>query len=319
MVLEVTVTTPGDGKIFPKDGDSVEFHYTGSYSVKGGDKTKFACSRESKKMVESKIGAEVVKGLDAALKKMSMGERAVAKVSADLAYGAEGCKDPAIPAGADLELDVELVAINGKKHYSAEQIVKFQAQLDKWATDKLAEYDKKPDFAAKRDAKHTNRAGYEEWLKTEVVNAIASKKSTLQDSKPKKAAAKGQAVSKEIGVTWEDQQRINEFGRLNHRHTEVVDDIAKKKNDLANLRDVAGDIECLLDDDACKIKVGEVYVEVPNDEAEEYVNAEVAEREEVMAGLEKEKASLEGQMSALKALLYAKFGNQINLETNPEE
>jgi FK506-binding protein 1 len=317
MGVTIEMKTPGDGKNFPKQGDKLEIHYVGTLAK---DKTVFDSSRAKNKIFECTIGVgQVIKGWDEGLLKMSMGERSMLHVSSDLAYGEKGSGGN-VPPNADLDFDIELIAINGKKHYSAEQLAKYRVDLEKWSATKLKKYDDDSKFREQRDQKHKDRAGYAAWLNEEVEKTLKTKKSALLESKPKpKAARKNATESKEVQVLWEDQARINEFGRLNHRLQEVNDDIEKKKNDVANLGDVAGDIEVLLDDDACKIKVGEVFVTVSNEEAEEFAQEELKEREEQKAVLITEKEDLEKQMRALKALLYAKFGNQINLETDPQE
>ena len=43
MGVDVEVTKPGDGKHFPKAGDKVTVHYTGTLKEDG---SKFDCSRE---------------------------------------------------------------------------------------------------------------------------------------------------------------------------------------------------------------------------------------------------------------------------------
>lgn len=125
-----------------------------------------------------------------------------------------------------------------------------------------------------------------------------------------KAAGKGE----EIPVTWEDQQRINEFSRLNTKLQIVEDELRQKKNDVANIEDATGEIESLLDDDACKIKVGEVFIQVSNEDAEEFVKQRKQDTDTEHAKLKEQREGLLKQMDALKAVLYAKFGKQINLE-----
>jgi len=51
---------------------------------------------------------------------MSVGERATLHISSDFGYGANG-SPPVIPGGADLDFDVELVAINGKKGFYTQE------------------------------------------------------------------------------------------------------------------------------------------------------------------------------------------------------
>jgi prefoldin subunit 4 len=97
--------------------------------------------------------------------------------------------------------------------------------------------------------------------------------------------------------------------------SKIEDDIKTKKNEAENLNDAANDIESLLDDDACKVRVGEVFIDVPNEEAEEFVKQQLALNKEKLDKLLQSRTELVKKMDALKALLYAKFGKQINLES----
>jgi len=115
-------------------------------------------------------------------------------------------------------------------------------------------------------------------------------------------------------VTWEDQQRINEFSRLNLSLQKVEDELRVQKNTAANLDDAATDIDSLLDDDACKVRIGEVFMDVSNEEAEEFVKEKAAASAKKTAELQEQRTMLIKQMDLLKAMLYQKFGKQINLE-----
>jgi len=65
--------------------------------------------------------------------------------------------------------------------------------------------------------------------------------------------------------------------------------------------------------------VGEVFVNVPNDEAEQYVDQQKDEMSKQLAALTAEQAQIIEQMAALKTVLYGKFGNSINLETTEDD
>ena len=120
-------------------------------------------------------------------------------------------------------------------------------------------------------------------------------------------------AKEEIVVTWQDQQSINAFSRLNTRLS-VLDDMLKQLGkEHAGVVDAADSID-MLDDDSVMIKVGEVYVRVSNEEGEEWVEREKQAVEEKKSKMEAEKADIEKQMKELKATLYAKFGKAINLE-----
>lgn len=115
-------------------------------------------------------------------------------------------------------------------------------------------------------------------------------------------------------MTWEDQQRINEFSRLNLSLQKTEDELRVQKNAAANLDDAATDIDSLLDDDACKVRIGEVFMDVSNEEAEEFVKEKAAASAKKTAELQEQRTALIKQMDLLKAMLYQKFGKQINLE-----
>lgn len=59
-----------------------------------------------------KIGkGEVIKGWDEGVMLMSLGEKALLKISSDYGYGADGAGGGVIPPNADLHFEVELLAI----------------------------------------------------------------------------------------------------------------------------------------------------------------------------------------------------------------
>ena len=110
--LGVIVDTlePGDGKIYPKQGDFVTAHYTGKTVPDVGLGFVFDSSRGGEPL-EFQIGVgQVIKGWDEGIMKMSLGERATLTCTPDYAYGAAGAP-PDIPPDATLEFDVELVGV----------------------------------------------------------------------------------------------------------------------------------------------------------------------------------------------------------------
>ncbi|XP_039272528.2 peptidyl-prolyl cis-trans isomerase FKBP1A-like [Styela clava] len=105
--MGVTVETiqAGDGTNFPKCGQTVEVHYTGTLT----DGKKFDSSRDRGKPFQFKIGqGQVIKGWDEGVAQMSKGQRAKLTCSPDYAYGAAGYP-PVIPKNATLIFDVELI------------------------------------------------------------------------------------------------------------------------------------------------------------------------------------------------------------------
>ena len=74
------------------------------------------------------------------------------------------------------------------------------------------------------------------------------------------------AEEAEVDVTWEDQQKINTFGRLNIRKEEIEDEMAELKEEINKINDAADEI--IISDDI-KFTVGEVFVDVQDSDAGE--------------------------------------------------
>ncbi|XP_055350358.1 peptidyl-prolyl cis-trans isomerase Fkbp12-like [Paramacrobiotus metropolitanus] len=107
--MGVTVETikPGDEATFPKKGQTVSVHYTGTLQ----DGTKFDSSRDRGKPFSFKLGAgEVIKGWDEGVAQMSIGQRAKLTCSPDYAYGKKG-HPGVIPPNSTLIFDVELLSM----------------------------------------------------------------------------------------------------------------------------------------------------------------------------------------------------------------
>ncbi|KAI8880452.1 peptidyl-prolyl cis-trans isomerase [Backusella circina FSU 941] len=108
MGVTVKSTRAGDGVNFPKNGDTVTMHYTGTLV----DGTKFDSSRDRGKPFVTSIGVgRVIKGWDEGVPQLSIGEKALLTCTADYAYGPRGIPG-VIPPNATLVFDVELIKIN---------------------------------------------------------------------------------------------------------------------------------------------------------------------------------------------------------------
>lgn len=105
----LSVEKAGDNVNFPKKGDRLTMHYVGSLK---NDGTVFDSSRARGQPFEFTIGkGQVITGWDQGVITMSLGERAILHVPSYKGYGDRGVG--AIPPNADLDFDVELLAING--------------------------------------------------------------------------------------------------------------------------------------------------------------------------------------------------------------
>lgn len=112
MGVEKDVIKPGDGVHFPKRGDQLTMHYTGTLST-GGKQFDSSVSRGTPFQFVIGIG-QVIKGWDEGVMEMSLGEKATLKITSDYGYGARGAPG-AIPPNADLNFEVELLAIGSLK------------------------------------------------------------------------------------------------------------------------------------------------------------------------------------------------------------
>jgi FKBP-type peptidyl-prolyl cis-trans isomerase len=107
MGVDLEVLKPGDGSNYPKKGQTVVVHYTGTLT----NGKKFDSSRDRNSPFKFKIGqGQVIRGWDEGVAKMSIGERAKLTCSPDFAYGSKGAAG-VIPPNATLIFDVELLRI----------------------------------------------------------------------------------------------------------------------------------------------------------------------------------------------------------------
>ena len=112
MGVEIEVIKAGDGATYPKKGDMLTMHYTGTLASDG---TQFDSSVAKGRPFQFVIGiGQVISGWDQGVMKMSLGEKSLLKISSDCGYGAAGAGG-VIPPNADLNFEVELLAIGDTK------------------------------------------------------------------------------------------------------------------------------------------------------------------------------------------------------------
>nr|XP_043611810.1 probable prefoldin subunit 4 [Erigeron canadensis] len=117
----------------------------------------------------------------------------------------------------------------------------------------------------------------------------------------------------ETEVTWDDQQNINKFGRLNNRLHELEDEIKIAKEANENFEDASNEL-ILTDEEVVRFQIGEVFAHVPKDEVETRIEKMQETTAKHLEKLNDEKESIVAQMAELKKILYAKFKDSINLE-----
>ncbi|XP_029012733.1 prefoldin subunit 4 [Betta splendens] len=138
-----------------------------------------------------------------------------------------------------------------------------------------------------------------------------------EEKKTKMAAiVKGPAVE-DVNVTFEDQQKINKFARNTSRMTELKSEIEAKKKSLQNLEDASDDL-MMLDDDCVLIpyEIGDVFISHSREETQVMLESARETLEREIGGLEDQVSAIQKVLGDLKVQLYAKFGNNINLEAD---
>lgn len=105
---QIEILQEGDAKTFPKVGDNVTIHYTGT--LQNGK--KFDSSRDRGSPFRTQIGVgRVIKGWDLAIPQLSVGTRATLTIPSHEAYGERGFPS-LIPPSSTLVFDVELLKVN---------------------------------------------------------------------------------------------------------------------------------------------------------------------------------------------------------------
>lgn len=119
-------------------------------------------------------------------------------------------------------------------------------------------------------------------------------------------------------MTYEDQQKINLFARTNARLQDLREEFETKKKDLQNLEDAETDLLMLDEEDTVPNQIGEVFVHLSHADTLERLNTAKSAVQSEMSELEKRCADHRQTLSDLKVQLYAKFGNNINLEADDD-
>ncbi|XP_022082282.1 prefoldin subunit 4-like [Acanthaster planci] len=117
-----------------------------------------------------------------------------------------------------------------------------------------------------------------------------------------------------VQVTLEDQQKINIFARKTNKLGELQAEIQTKQKDVQNMQDALDELELGDEDSTVPYLIGEVFVSKTVSDAQALMERAKSEKEEEIADLERNCESIKETLADLKAQLYAKFGNNINLE-----
>ncbi|XP_055942308.1 prefoldin subunit 4-like [Argiope bruennichi] len=118
----------------------------------------------------------------------------------------------------------------------------------------------------------------------------------------------------EMHVSFEDQQKINKFARHNARLDDIIEELKSKENELQALEDAEADLMLSMDKDKVPYRIGDVFAFISIDEAQQMLDEKKENVNLEAKALRDQQESIKQMMSDLKVQLYAKFGNNINLE-----
>ncbi|PPR03545.1 hypothetical protein CVT24_007034 [Panaeolus cyanescens] len=115
-------------------------------------------------------------------------------------------------------------------------------------------------------------------------------------------------------VTWEDQQKINTFSKLNNRIRLIEEKLIELKQEKEGLDDLSSELELADEDQPVLYKVGDAFLHMSQPRALKRLEKDQAEIDARVADLASQADDCETQMKQLKVVLYAKFGSAINLD-----
>ncbi|CAH0546945.1 unnamed protein product [Brassicogethes aeneus] len=122
----------------------------------------------------------------------------------------------------------------------------------------------------------------------------------------------------DVHITYEDQQKINRFARLNAKLEDLKDEVRIKENDFQSIEDACDDMELFDDDEKIPYLVGEVFIYHDLETAQKCLEEAKKKIQQEISELKDKAKEVKETMSDLKSHLYGKFGGHINLEADEE-
>ncbi|KAL5289431.1 PFDN4 family protein [Megaselia abdita] len=118
----------------------------------------------------------------------------------------------------------------------------------------------------------------------------------------------------DVHITFEDQQKINNFAKLNARLEDLKVELEQNKNDLKQLEEAKDEIELFDEDEQIWSLIGEVFLGNDLSGTQQYLTETQEKTKLEIKDIEHKCADIQEKMSGLKAQLYHRFGNNISLE-----
>ncbi|XP_049778326.1 probable prefoldin subunit 4 [Schistocerca nitens] len=122
----------------------------------------------------------------------------------------------------------------------------------------------------------------------------------------------------DVHISYDDQQKINEFARHNARLEDYKDELKSKQNQLKNLEEACDELTLMDPTEFVPYFMGEVFINQDIEQTEKMLEEAKNKILSETKDLEDKCSNIKNQMSELKTYLYAKFGNHINLEADDD-
>ncbi|KAL0227443.1 hypothetical protein RCL1_003587 [Eukaryota sp. TZLM3-RCL] len=120
----------------------------------------------------------------------------------------------------------------------------------------------------------------------------------------------------EADVTWQDQQDICEYNRLNFHRVNVKDEIDAITKEIELLNNAKEDLEMLIadDDTSMYVLLGTAFAKTDEEGAEEMIDRTKSSLTQKLQEKQADYKSLLDSMHIIRERLYSKFKTTINLE-----
>lgn len=117
-----------------------------------------------------------------------------------------------------------------------------------------------------------------------------------------------------VQVTLGDQKKINEFSKLIMRKDTIVQELSNGRQEKEYLDDVSLEIELIDEDEKVQYRIGDIFVFLKQSEVIEQLEKDTEIMDVKIEKLESKESEINDRLNVLKSELYAKFGDNINLE-----
>ncbi|EFA09930.1 probable prefoldin subunit 4 [Tribolium castaneum] len=122
----------------------------------------------------------------------------------------------------------------------------------------------------------------------------------------------------DVHISYEDQQKINKFARLNAKLEDLKEEVKVKENDLKSLEEACDEIALFDEEEKIPYLVGEVFILQDTETTQQCLDDAKKKIDQDIKELKSQSDDVKSQMSDLKSHLYGKFGSHINLEAEEE-